>query len=150
MSGSTRSISTNGQVASGSHSSDDGVSVTVTKDSERHSVTGINGDTVSFKLQRNDDSRVTGSWPSEADEHVREIISNAINEREQRENKRANHRNLNRLLTLLGALVIGLAVTFVLNSGVLGAVGVALSPYAFSITILMDSGLAVYGFIKHY
>ena len=73
------------------------------------------------------------------------------------EDVRANHRNLNRMLTLLGALFIGLALTFVFTHpailasiGVQGPVVKALEPYTFVITIFMDSSLAAYSFFKRY
>ena len=73
------------------------------------------------------------------------------------EDERANKRNFNRMLTLVGALLIGLVVTYVLSHpAVLAAVGVApttakmLAPYSFTITILLDSGLALYSYVRHY
>lgn len=73
------------------------------------------------------------------------------------EDQRANHRNLNRMLTLIGALLIGLALTFVFtHPAILAAVGISgpvvktLEPYTFVITIFMDSSLAAYSFFKKY
>lgn len=73
------------------------------------------------------------------------------------EDARANHRNLNRMLTLVGALCIGLALTFLFtHPQILVGVGVpaqtlkTLSPYTFVITIFMDSSLAAYSFFKKY
>lgn len=80
----------------------------------------------------------------------RREIALAQEERQRLEDIRANHRNLNRMLTLIGALMIGLVVTYVLTHGYLGHVGVALAPYAFVITVLLDSSLAAYSFIRHY
>lgn len=84
------------------------------------------------------------------DNRVMELVNGVIQERENRENERANKRNLNRMMTLVGALLIGLVVTFVLQGGYLGHMGHVLAPYSFTITILMDSGLALYGYIKKY
>jgi hypothetical protein len=94
------------------------------------------------------------------DKRVEDLVNGKVNalmaEREQRENIRANHRNLNRMLTLFGALVIGLVVTFVLqHRGIPGLVtlpawSLILAPYTFVITIALDSGLALYGYIRHY
>lgn len=66
------------------------------------------------------------------------------------EDKRANKRNFNRMLTLVAALIIGLAVTFILNHGYLGHWGPALAPYSFVITVMLDSFLAAYSYIRHY
>jgi len=98
------------------------------------------------------DETLSGSF----DDRVMALVNGAIAEREARENMRANHRNLNRMLTLFGALVIGLVVTFVLqHKGIPGLVTLpvwtmALAPYTFVITIALDSGLALYGYIRHY
>lgn len=124
--------------------------VNVTRDDTSHEITTINGHRVNYDYDRQQDTRVTGDWPEAANEHVRSLILDAIEEREERENKRANHRNLNRMLTLLGALLIGLAVVYTLTNGYLGHVGTVLAPYAFVITILMDSALALYGYVRHY
>lgn len=77
--------------------------------------------------------------------------------RQMIEDKRANHRNLNRMLTLLGALVIGIIVTYSLtHPKILMAAGVApttikfMAPYTFIITVALDSTLALYSFIRHY
>lgn len=87
-------------------------------------------------------------------------IQTQTDEREQRENWRANKRNFNRMMTLMFALIIGLCVTFLLTSttghALLTGLGLApstikmLSPYTFIITILLDSGLALYGYIRKY
>lgn len=125
--------------------------VQVTRDESSHSVTSVNGDKVSMDETSTDNTNVHGSWPVEADEHVRELIADATQAREARENMRANHRNLNRMLTLFGALFIGLFVTWALTTpGVIPMRFHFLAPYAFVITILMDSGLALYGYIRHY
>lgn len=124
--------------------------VSITKDGEHHETTTVNGHNVNFESTDEDTTRVSGQWSDESDEHVRELISSVTAEREKRESVRANHRNLNRMLTLLGALVIGLIVTWTLTHGVWGSYGPALAPYAFCITILLDSGLALYSYVKHY
>lgn len=77
-------------------------------------------------------------------------IKTAEAKRQAAEDERANRRNLNRMLTLIGALVIGIVVSYVLTHGYLGNLGKALGPYAFCITILLDSSLAVYSLIRHY
>lgn len=108
-----------------------------------------------------DSVTVKGNWPPGLTDTIRDIANREaqaiVNEREARENKRANHRNLNRMLTLFGALVIGLIVTYGLEHGGFPMFGVTLppstkllAPYAFVITIAMDSTLALYSFIRHY
>jgi hypothetical protein len=87
----------------------------------------------------------------EFDNRVMELLNGVLQEREARENDRANHRNLNRMLTLFGALAIGLIVTYVLTTpGLMPASMKWLAPYTFVITILLDSGLALYGYIRKY
>lgn len=78
-------------------------------------------------------------------------------ERQVWEDRRANHRNLNRMLTLAGALVLSFLITYItLHSGIpvigwqAGPWLHALEPYSFAITILMDSSLALYSFVRHY
>lgn len=78
-------------------------------------------------------------------------------EEKAREDVRANKRNLNRMLTLFGALFIGLILTYLLtNPAILMSLGMSpklikfLAPYTFVITILMDSTLALYSFIRKY
>lgn len=79
-------------------------------------------------------------------------------ERQAAEDDRANHRNLNRMLTLFGALLIGLIVTFILTNptAVLIPLGVSptfiatMAPYTFTITILLDSSLALYSYVRKY
>ena len=130
--------------------------VNVTRDNNSHEVTTLRNGTVQYDATSDTETRTSGHWPAEADAHVRGMIADAISEREKRENVRANHRNFNRMLTLFGALAIGLVVTFVLqHKGVPGLVTLpswtfGLAPYSFVITVLMDSALALYGLIKHY
>lgn len=77
--------------------------------------------------------------------------------RQMVEDERANHRNLNRMLTLIGALLIGLALTYLfthpaimMSVGFSAAFVKAVEPYTFVITIFMDSSLAAYSFFKKY
>lgn len=132
------------------HVADGDTHVQVTHDEQSHETTNIDGETVTYRATSDERSSVQGSWPAEADQHVRSLVADAIMERELRENKRANARNFNRMLMLFGALVLGLIITYVLNNGLLGSWGPVLAPYAFVITILMDSGLAAYAYVKHY
>lgn len=105
------------------------------------------GHAVDFTVDSHIDDTLSGSF----DDRVKAIVNGAIKEREDRENHRANKRNLNRMLTLLAALIIGLVVTFLLTTpGMIPASWKFLTPYNFVITILLDSGLALYGFIRKY
>lgn len=121
-------------------------SYTRTTDTAESSTEVVHGHHVDVTDKRN----VTTNLSGEFDDRVMQLINGAIKEREARENERANHRNFNRMMTLFGALIIGLIVTWLLNQNVLGHDGKLLAPYSFVITILMDSGLALYGYIKHY
>jgi hypothetical protein len=76
-----------------------------------------------------------------------ELFDGAITEREKRENSRANHRNFNRLLTLLGAVLIGLVLTYASQKGIIPK---TLAPYTFVITVLLDSTFTAYALYKHY
>lgn len=94
---------------------------------------------------------------SEAVRYVEAEIERRDGARQHLEDIRANHRNLNRFMTLLGALLIGLTVTFILtHDGIPGVYtlpsGVAktLGPYTFVITVMLDSSLAAYAFIRKY
>lgn len=129
----------------------DKTSVTVTRDDDSHATTNINDDTVTYQETDQRNTRVAGQWPAEADQHVRELISEAQGERERRENKRANHRNLNRMLTLFGAIAISFILTWLLYyyPG-LPLWAHKLAPFSFAITILMDASFTVYAYIKHY
>lgn len=125
--------------------------VTVTNDSNEHNQTRIVGDQVTYDEHDTSDRNVHGTWSAEADEHVRSLITKAMQEREQREDVRANHRNLNRGLTLVGALVIGLILTYLLNYVPhLPHWMYVLAPFTFVITILLDSAFVFYSLYKHY
>ena len=88
---------------------------------------------------------------------AREVIMEVNAQRQAVEDVRANHRNFNRMMTLLGALLIGLVVTWLLqHPATLASIGVGpktckmLAPYSFVITVMMDSTLAAYALIRHY
>lgn len=125
--------------------------VTVTNDTDAHDTTTIKGDQVTYDATTTRNSRVHGAWTAAEDEHVRTLIAEAQQAREARENKRANHRNFNRLMTLVGAMVISFALTWLLNyyPG-LPAWAHTFAPFSFAITILMDSSFTLYAFIRKY
>jgi hypothetical protein len=120
------------------------VTTHVSRDVSVKSHENIAGHTDAFTSER--DVTMSGEF----DDRVMQLLNGVLNERETRENDRANHRNLNRMLTLFGALLIGLVVTYVLTSGILPKSLNFLAPYTFVITIVLDSGLALYGYIKKY
>lgn len=131
----------------------DQTDVRISRDAEDHADTTIKGDTVTLDESNTRRVNVSGTWRDTEDQHVREMIDDALANREQRENWRANKRNFNRMLTLFGALVIGLIVTFILYHPVMFHLphwAMALAPYSFVITILMDSSLALYSYVKKY
>lgn len=93
-----------------------------------------------------------------SDKLTRRTIEEVNATRQVIEDTRANHRNLNRMLTLFGALVIGMVLTYLLTHPVLlhSWFGMSpktvksIAPYTFVITVAMDSTLALYSFIRHY
>ena len=77
--------------------------------------------------------------------------------RQEIEDRRSIHRNLNRFLTLAVALILGLVITYSLTNRGIPWLGITLplswvklAPYSFVITILLDSSLALYAFVKRY
>jgi len=89
--------------------------------------------------------------------HTLDLINAKDIRRQRMEEVRANHRNLNRMLTLLAALVIGLVVTYGLSNMGFPFIGIhfpamvkSWAPYAFVITVALDSFLAAYSYLKHY
>lgn len=119
---------------------------TRTTDTVTHETHKVSGNREHVEETTHTDDTLEGDF----DRRVMELVNGVIKEREDRENERANKRNFNRMITLLGALLIGLVVTFTLSSDYFGHVGKLLAPYSFVITIIMDSGLALYGYIKKY
>jgi hypothetical protein len=79
-------------------------------------------------------------WVAEQTQQARQAIEDA----------RANYRNRNRFLTLGAALVISFVLTFVFTHGYLGPTGKFLAPYSFVITILLDSSLTLYAYVRKY
>lgn len=91
------------------------------------------------------------------DGRVKETVAQILAENKVIEDKRAFHRNLNRMLTLAGALVIGFVVTFLFqHKGLPGVFAFSpwfvktWAPYTFIITIAMDGVLAAYGLLRRY
>lgn len=116
----------------------------------RHTTEHVRGDKTYVDQTSETDETLQGQFDNRLKHLVDGEISDWSSEREARENLRANKRNFNRMLTLIGALVIGLFVTYTLQQSWFGPVGHQLAPYSFVITIVMDAGLALYGYIKKY
>lgn len=117
---------------------------------ERHTEEKVRGKRSFVEQDTKTDEKLSGQFNNQLMELVDGEIQKRDQERQQKEDFRANKRNFNRMLTLIGALIIGLFVTYMLSSGVLGHLGTELAPYSFVITILMDTGLALYGYVKKY
>lgn len=125
-----------------------------------HSSEHVAGHKVDFTTDRDVDTATEGTLDDRIDEIVDGRIRNVMSEREKRENIRANHRNKNRLLTLAGAIIIGIIVTyFFQNNGfpILGlhhvlakTVATTLYGYSFVVTVTLDASLALYSYVKHY
>ena len=108
----------------------------------------VKGTTDTFDTTTDTNDQVTGEF----DTRVMSLINGVLDDSKKVEDHRANKRNFNRMLTLFGALLIGLVVTFLLTTPhILPAhIDKTVGPYTFVITILMDSGLALYGYIRKY
>lgn len=94
------------------------------------------------------DDSFTGVFDVVHERAIKKLMDAHEAKRQAIEDTRANHRNFNRMLTLIGALLIGIAVVYTLPK--LGHLGQVLGPYAFVITVALDTFLAAYSFIKHY
>lgn len=91
------------------------------------------------------------------DGRVKQTVAQILADRQAAEDRRAFHRNFNRMMTLAGALVIGTVLTFLFQHNGLPGVFTfpkwfvkTYEPYTFIITLAMDSALAAYGLIKRY
>lgn len=124
--------------------------VTVTNDVDSHDTTRIQGDQVTYDQTTTRGTSVHGKWSAEEDAHVRGLIKEAQDARQAIEDVRANHRNHNRLYTLVFTLLAGLLITYALSHGWLGAFGIKLAPYSFVITVAGDTVLTGYALYKHY
>lgn len=89
--------------------------------------------------------------------HTLELIRAHDIRRQRMEEVRANHRNLNRMLTLMVALVLGFVVTYGLSNMGFPFLGIhfpaevkSWGPYSFVITVALDSFLALYSYVRHY
>jgi hypothetical protein len=112
-----------------------------------HSVEKKHGHDVTFTTDSTRDVQMSGEF----DDRVMNLINGVLENRKEAEDYRANKRNFNRMLTLFGALVIGLIVTYALTTpGIVPPSLKFLAPYTFVITIVLDSGLALYGYIRKY
>ena len=112
-------------------------------DVTRHTAEHVVGNKTTVKSETQTDDNLSGEF----DNRVITLVNGTIQERQKAEDGRANHRNFNRLLTLLGAVIIGLILTY---ASVHGYIPKAFSPYTFVITVLLDSTFTMYALWKHY
>lgn len=94
------------------------------------------------------------------DGRIIKLIKATDVKRQLQEEVRANHRNFNRMMTLVVAIVLGFVVTYFFQQNgfpILGwhhalepAQAKVISGYSFVITVLLDAGLAAYALVKHY
>jgi uncharacterized membrane protein (DUF485 family) len=107
------------------------------------------------KIPNPESSYVLPPWHAAHDEQINFMIARHVAEvnaaRQQLEDIRAIRRNRNRFASLLGALFISLVLTFTFQHGYLGSrLSANLSPYAFVITITLDSAITLYAYLKRY
>jgi hypothetical protein len=123
----------------------DGVPADYTRkvDTSRHLEEHVHGKRTSFSQETKTDDASKGVF----DNRVIEVVDGALRQRKAAEDKRANHRNFNRLMTLLGAVIIGLVLTWL---SVRGFIPKSVSPYTFVITVLLDSAFSFYALLRHY
>lgn len=91
--------------------------------------------------------------PNIAQSMAEQVVTERDYQRQIVEDTRANRRNFNRMMTLFGALLISLIVTYVLSHpGTILSKSICKTwgPYSFAITILLDSALTVYAYLRHY
>jgi hypothetical protein len=119
-----------------------------TEDAERHTVETVNGHDHQVNITGKDEFSMNGSFDDRVRSAARDEIAKADTLREQAENVRANHRNVNRELMLVMTLVIGFALVYTLP--MMGSTGRMLQPFSFCITVFMDLGLTTYALIRKY
>lgn len=75
----------------------------------------------------------------------------ADQQRQHLEDTRSIKRNRNRFMTLIGAVIIGATVVWGFSHMWFGAWAYHnLYPYSFIITVLLDTSLAAYAYVKRY
>lgn len=119
---------------------------TVTTDANRHRVETQRG----HRVHVNDTTDERTVTDETFDDRVRALIRQEDEKRQRLEDKRSIHRNRNRFLTLAGALFISFVVTYALGHWVPANVGKTFGPYAFCITIALDSAFTLYAYVKRY
>lgn len=112
-------------------------------DESTHTTEHVVGNKTTVQSETQTDSKINGEF----DNRLMEFVDQRIDARKAGEDSRANHRNFNRLMTLFGAVVIGLILTY---ASVHGYVPKQFAPYTFVITVLLDSTFSLYALIKHY
>lgn len=94
--------------------------------------------------------RATGLVRGELIAIIIREIELADRARQALEDKRSIKRNVNRLFTLIGALLISIVVTYVTQAGIGGHLVRAAGPYAFCITLALDSGFLAWAIRRRY
>lgn len=112
-------------------------------DMSRHTTEHVSGNNTTFTTETKTDDTANGEF----DNRVLTIINGELASRKAAEDVRANHRNFNRLMTLLGAVLIGVVITYLATRGVIPA---PVAPYTFVITVLLDSAFSFYALLRHY
>lgn len=89
--------------------------------------------------------------------NILNLIDAKDTRRQRMEEVRANHRNMNRMLTLMVAIVLGFVVTYGLSNMGFPFLGIHFpkwvagwGPYSFVITVTLDFFLALYAYVRHY
>lgn len=125
----------------------------------RHTVTTMDGNTVTVHSEKETKDVYDGTADAryaKFSAEVNKLIQTREEERQAIEDKRANHRNFNRFITLVFTIVIGIMVTYMLGKdGIPGVFQLphwvmGFAPYSFCITVTMDLFLTGYAFIRHY
>ena len=123
---------------------------TSTDDKTQHTQETVNGHQHDVHYQSDEEQTLNGTFDDRLAEFVDGRVKMIQDEREKRENERANRRNLNRFVALVFALVIGLLLTYGFGNHWFGPEGAKLQPYSFVITIFLDASVVAYALIKHY
>jgi hypothetical protein len=129
------------------NASDTPTDVTVTRDNDSHETTHLDGERVNYDSKEDTKTRVSGSWPEAADEHVRTLIDSAEEERQKIEDERAIKRNRNRMLILAVVLLMELIVPTLYGWGMLPAICIKYEVLAITAP---DIALTLYAYLRRY
>lgn len=121
-----------------------------TRDASTHDVTTVDGHKVTVNNSSTTGNHLTGEYDDRSRAYVMGLITEFDRERQAKEDIRANHRNFNRLMTLLFSFLGGLLITYGLYHGWFGAWGPKIGPYSFVVTVGGDILITAYSFLKRY